>query len=93
MFTFKPFLGLSGFQIIPNVQIEENQMNQMLIQQQERLYFSKTRYFSMKAKNGAQGKAGTEGFHPSKLLFHMRISELPMTRLKSVLQKAACNNL
>ena len=39
MFTFKPFLGLSGFQIIPNVQIEENQMNQMLIQQQERLYF------------------------------------------------------
>ena len=39
MFTFNPFLGLSGFQIIPNVQIEENQMNQMLIQQQERLYF------------------------------------------------------
>ena len=39
MFTFNPFLGLSGFQIIPNVQIEENQMNQMLIQQQERLDF------------------------------------------------------
>ena len=41
MFPLNPFLGLSGFQIIPNVQIEENQMNQMLIQQQERLYFMK----------------------------------------------------
>jgi RNA-binding protein Nova len=36
--------GLSGFQIIPNVQIEENQMNQMLLQQQEILNNAKNEF-------------------------------------------------
>lgn len=33
--------GLSGFQLIPNVQLEEGQMNQMLMQQQELLHGAK----------------------------------------------------
>lgn len=34
--------GLSGFQLIPNVQLEEGQMNQMLMQQQEFLNGART---------------------------------------------------